>query len=220
MGCGVCLERVERPRLVRTQCCLPGRLAAKPWWVRVSNTARVQHIRDSAGTRCVGDEFAVAVFFLVLLTCLLAMWACSREVKRLRRSVLQLHRRPYCAAIDAFHDKMDRGLGAPERLHALQVHCISTANTLHIQRICMYAARPLHARTRRAAAMHTAHPCAAGDGLRFALRAWLVHRRRAAGGGARARRARRGGEPLPAGWVLALVLARRRDRCACACDAL
>ena len=137
MGCGVCLERVERPRrLVRTQCCLPGRLAAKPWWVRVSNTARVQQFGTVRGRRCVGDEFAVAVFFLVLLTCLLAMWACSREVKRLRRSVLQLHRRPYCAAIDAFHDKMDRGLGAPERLHALQAPCICTAYTLHVHRIC------------------------------------------------------------------------------------
>ena len=46
------------------------------------------------------------------------MLACSREFRRLRRSFPR--RRSYCAAIDAFHAKMDRGLGVPERLQAVQ----------------------------------------------------------------------------------------------------
>ena len=181
MGCGVCLERVERPRLVRTQCCLPGRLAAKPWWVRVSNTARVQHIRDSAGTALCWRRVCGRGLFL---GCSPACSRCGRAAARSSGCGV-----PCCSSTAVrtalpstpFTTRWTAGWAHPSGC----MRCRSTPRAehlhVHVHRTargpcCVCTAHHVHCTACALSCM-----CAAGDGLRLALQAWLVHGRRAAG---------------------------------------
>ena len=167
MGCGVCLERVERPRLVRTQCCLPGRLAAKPWWVRVSNTARVQHIRNSAGTALCWRRVCGRGLFLGaahLLARDVGVQPRGQAAAAFRAaapppSVLRCHRR--LSRQDG--PRAGRARAAACAAGTLHMHCIHTACTPHM---LLGGPSPARAHSARSCRAHcTCTPCAAGDSI-------------------------------------------------------